>query len=59
MNVVSILTNTIFLPQNAMLAATEFIREDALRSDLDPDAINSMCDYWRDCINDHTKFGAR
>ena len=56
---VTLLCNTIYLPFDMMIDATNFIRDDAKSGDLDHKAVDVACDYWIKCINATQRFHKR
>ena len=59
LKIVTLLCNTIYLPFEMMIDATNHIRADALSGGLDEKAVNSVCNYWIKCINAKKRFHRR
>lgn len=57
--IITLLVNTIYLPFEMMLAATEYIREDAKNAAYDHAVVDALCKYWRGCITQTRRFHKR
>jgi len=59
LKVITLLTNTAFLPWEYMKQASEYVRSHALNSNMDVIAVNKLVDYWIKCMDCKVRFGER